>query len=147
MPVDLEGIRFAEHSDNLDWAQIKADLAADDFDNGRSPHRLARSFEDSHSACYALDGERCVGMARLLADGVCNAYLIDVWTFTPYRRRGIASEIIRRLLRGVPGHHVLLITEGSPDLYLSLGFEPEKQTAMSRIVGTWLSGAEGDPST
>jgi ribosomal protein S18 acetylase RimI-like enzyme len=42
-------------------------------------------------------------MARLLSDGVCSAYLVDVWTSSRYRRRGIASEMIRFLLDEVPG--------------------------------------------
>ena len=78
-------------------------------------------------------------MARLLADGVCNAYLIDVWTYTPSRNRGIASEMIRRLTLTVPGHHMLLITEQASELYRRLGFDEEKQTAMSKVVGEWLS--------
>jgi hypothetical protein len=28
-----------------------------------------------------------VGMARLLSDGVSNAYLLDVWTMSAYRRQ------------------------------------------------------------
>jgi hypothetical protein len=36
-----------ESLDRIDWAQAKADLAADDFDNGRSPHALRASFERS----------------------------------------------------------------------------------------------------
>src|SRR5262249_34113595 len=90
----------------IDWAQAKADLAADAFDNGRSPEALARSFEQSQHVAIARDGERVVGMARLLSDGVCNAYLLDVWTASPYRRRGIASAMLRRLLAEVPGQHV-----------------------------------------
>ena len=142
MPANLAGITFRSEATGLDWAQMKADLAADDFDNGRTVEQLRRSFEVSYAASYALDGDRCVGMARLLADGVCNAYLIDVWTLSSHRRRGIASEMIRGLIETVPGHHVLLVTERASDLYTSLGFAPEPQTAMSTVVGTWL--ASGD---
>jgi hypothetical protein len=62
----------------IDWAQAKADLAADSFDNGRSAEALRRSFEQSHQVAVAREGDRVVGMARLLSDGVCNAYLLDV---------------------------------------------------------------------
>ena len=34
-------------SGGIDWARVKADLAADDFDNGRSADALRRSFENS----------------------------------------------------------------------------------------------------
>ena len=64
-------------------------------------------------------------MARLLSDGVCNAYLVDVWTMSAYRRQGIASR--RRLLDAVPGQHVGLQTDDAPELYRSLGFDPQPE--------------------
>ena len=39
-----------------------------------------------------------VGMARLLSDGVCNAYLLDVWTMSAYRRHGIGTAMVRQLI-------------------------------------------------
>jgi len=130
--------------DGVDWAQAKADLATDDFDNGRSPDALRRSFERSQHVAVARDGARVIGMARLLSDGVCNAYLVDVWTASAYRRRGIASAVIRHLLEQIPGQHVGLQTDHVQALYVSLGFgyEPE---FMARVVGTWLDN-DGNPS-
>jgi ribosomal protein S18 acetylase RimI-like enzyme len=123
--------------DGIDWAQAKADLAADRFDNGRSAAALRRSFEQSQHVAFARDGDRVVGMARLLSDGVCNAYLVDVWTASAYRRRGIASAMIRRLLDEVPGQHVGLQTDDRLDFYASLGFERQPEF-LSLVVGTWL---------
>ena len=76
-------------------------------------------------------------MARLLSDGVCNAYLVDVWTASAHRRRGIASAMIRRLLEQVPGQHVGLQTESAQELYASLGFK-EQPEFWSIVVGAWL---------
>ena len=122
--------------EGIDWAQAKADLASDDFDNGRSADALRRSFEQSQHVAFARDGERVVGMARLLSDGVCNAYLVDVWTASAYRRQGIASEMIRHLLEQVPGQHVGLQSD-DPALYAALGFKPQPEF-WSIVVGTWL---------
>ena len=130
-------VRYDSSLDGIDWVQAKSDLAADDFDNGRSPEALKRSFEQSQHVAFARDGGRVVGMARLLSDGVCNAYLVDVWTYTPYRRRGIASTLVRMLLDEVPGHHVGLQTSSAQALYESLGFE-QQPDFMSIVVGKWL---------
>src|SRR5512134_362483 len=92
--------------DWVDWAQAKADLAADDFDNGRSPDALRRSFEQSQHVALARDGDRVVGMARMLSDGVCNAYIVDVWTASTHRRQGIAARMLRLLVDAVPGQHI-----------------------------------------
>jgi ribosomal protein S18 acetylase RimI-like enzyme len=123
--------------EGVDWAQVKADLAADDFDNGRSPAALRRSFEGSQAVAIARDGERVVGTARLLSDGVCNAYVVDVWTHSAYRRRGIATEMMRRLIAAVPGQHVGLQTDDAQELYRSLGFRPQPEF-MSLVSGRWL---------
>src|ERR1700760_2710988 len=120
-------VRIDESLEGIDWAQAKADLAADDFDNGRSPGALRRSFEQSQHVAIARDGERVVGMARLLSDGVCNAYVLDVWTQSPYRRRGIASRLLELLVAAVPGQHIGLQTDDAQELYASLGFKPQPE--------------------
>ena len=132
MPVRVDG-----SLDDIDWDQAKADLAADRFDNGRSADALRRSFEQSAHVAFARDGERVVGMARLLSDGVCNAYLLDVWTASAYRRQGIASSMMRLLLDAVPGQHVGLQTDDAQQLYESLGFKPQPEF-WSVVVGHWL---------
>lgn len=130
-------VRFDESVIDVDWAQAKADLVADDFDNGRSADALRRSFENSKHVVVAVDGDRVVGMARLLSDGVCNAYLLDVWTLSSHRRQGIASEMVRHLMARVPGQHIALQTDDAQALYTSLGFRPQPDL-MSIVVGSWL---------
>jgi len=121
----------------IDWAQAKADLLADNWDNGRNVNALRRSFEQSQHVAFARDGERVVGMARMLSDGVCNAFVVDVWTMSSYRRQGIASAMMRELVARVPGQHVGLQTDDAQALYESLGFEQQPEF-WSLVVGTWL---------
>ena len=130
-------VRIDDDLAGIDWTAAKADLAADDFDNGRSPAALQRSFEQSQYAAIARDGDRVVGMARLLSDGVCNAYLVDVWTLSAYRNRGIASEMVRQLAARVPGQHIGLQTDDAQGFYAKLGFRPQPEF-LSLVVGAWL---------
>jgi ribosomal protein S18 acetylase RimI-like enzyme len=116
---------------------MKAAVHQDNFDNGRSPEQLRVSFENSFAACVAYADGRLAGTARVLSDGVCNAYLVDVWTFTPYRGRGIAHGMVQRLLDRLPGQHVALFTDSAMGLYEKLGFQ-EQRTGMARVVGQWL---------
>jgi predicted GNAT family acetyltransferase len=133
----IEGIRVSGTLEDVDWERAKADLAADDFDNGRSPAALRRSFEQSQHVAIAWDGDRVVGMARLLSDGVCNAYVLDVWTASGHRRRGIGRTLVERLCEAVPGQHVGLQTDDAQAFYESLGFRPQPDF-MSRVSGRWL---------
>ena len=131
------GVRIELSLDGVDWARAKSDLAADQFDNGRSPQALQASFEHSEHAAIAWDGDRVVAMGRLLSDGVCNAYLLDVWTASSHRRRGIGSALVQRLAERVPGQHIGLQTDGAQTFYTSLGFRPQPEF-MALVVGHWL---------
>lgn len=131
------GIDIRPSSEGVDWARLKADLAADDFDNGRSPEQLEESCNNSFAVVFAWDSGTCVGMGRLISDGLCNAYMIDVWTASSHRRRGIATEMIAALLQTAPGQHVVLFTEDRADLYEKAGFT-EERIGMSQVVGRWL---------
>ena len=131
-------VRIDESLEGIDWAAAKADLAADDFDNGRSAGALRTSFEQSQHVAIARDGDRVVGMARLLSNGVCNAYLLDVWTATAYRRQGVGSAMVRLLMEQVLGQHIGLQTDDAEAFYASLGYRPQP-AFMSAISGTWLA--------
>jgi predicted GNAT family acetyltransferase len=130
-------VTFDSTLDGIDWAQAKADLAADDFDNGRSADALRLSFEQSQHVAFARDEDRVVGMARMLSDGVCNAYVVDVWTHSAYRRLGIAATLMHMLAAAVPGQHIGLQTDDAQAFYRSLGYR-EQPEFWSLVVGRWL---------
>ena len=121
----------------VDWDALKSTLAEDQFDNGRSPDQLRASFANSHVCTFAeLDGH-VIGTARALSDGVCNAYIVDVWTLSTHRRQGIGRRMVEILLDRLPGQHVYLFTDDVVDFYRSLGFE-EQPVGLGLVVGKWL---------
>lgn len=121
----------------VDWDAMKAILIEDNFDNGRTPEQLRASFENSYSTCIAYADQQIAGTVRVLSDGVCNAYIVDVWTLSAYRRQGIARAMIEQLLVELPGQHVYLFTDDVPEFYKKLGFR-ERPVGMEKVVGTWL---------
>ena len=128
---DLEGI---------DWDEMKATLSEDRFDNGRTPAQLERSFAQSAHVCLAHTEGKIIGTARALSDGVCNGYIVDVWTLTAYRHQGIASAMMRRLLDAMPGQHVYLFSDDAADFYKKIGFT-ERPVGLELVVGQWLDNA------
>ena len=130
-------ITYSQTIDGVDWAQLTADLQADDFDNGRTPDELRRSFENSAVVAFAWLGGRVIAKARALSDDVCNAYVVDVWTHSDYRRRGIASRLVRLLEEGLEGQHIYLFTDDAEDFYHRLGYR-RQGTGMGVVVGRWL---------
>jgi len=134
-------ITYEDALDGVDWAGMKVTLSEDDFDNGRTPAQLETSFKNSAHVCLAYAEGRLVGTARALSDGVCNGYIVDVWTLSAYRRRGIASAMMRRLLDRMPGQHVYLFSDDAADFYKKAGFV-ERPVGLEVVVGRWL---ENDP--
>lgn len=134
----MSHVTFSHATTDVDWAALKGALAADSFDNGRTPDEYRISHEQSHAVVFARSAGTFVGNGRILSDGVCNAYLVDIWTATPFRRAGIGSEIVRRLLATVPGQHVGLFTDDMQAFYRTLGFEVQPD-GMSLVVGSWLN--------
>lgn len=132
-------IRYETSLGGVDWGQMKAALAADAFDNGRTPEQLRESFANSHTAVVAYDGDHIVGTARVLSDGVCNAYVVDVWTLSAYRGRGVARRMMGRLEEGLRGQHVYLFSDDAVEFYKKLGYR-EQPTGLSKVVGEWLRG-------
>ena len=123
----VELFDFDNRLERVDWEQAKADLAADHFDNGRSAAALRKSFAQSqHVVSRGSTIEFRHGPAAV--DGVSNAYLLDVWTHSRVRGRGIATTLVRRLIAAVPGQHVGLQTEDAEAFYLSLGFAHRPET-------------------
>ena len=125
----LAGIDWEQSEGGSDRRQLRQ--------RSHGSRTLCRSFSQSQHVAFARDGDRLVGMARLLTDGVCNAYLLDVWTASAYRRRGIGSAMIVHLIEQVPGQHVGLQTDDAQLFYGSLGFKSQPEY-LSRVVGSWL---------
>lgn len=134
-------ITYKDDPDGVDWAGMKEALSEDDFDNGRTSAQLETSFKNSAHICLAYAEGRLVGTARALSDGVCNGYIVDVWTLSAYRRQGIASAMMRRLLDRMPGQHVYLFSDDAADFYKKVGFV-ERPVGLEVVVGRWL---ENDP--
>lgn len=131
-------IAFSGSTQGVDWATVRAALVTGGFDNGRTPEEYRRSHERSHAVVLGWVGDELVANGRVLSDGVCNAYLVDVWTAPAHRRRGVGREVVRRLLETVPGQHVGLFTDDMQDFYRTLGFAVQPD-GMSLVVGSWLN--------
>ena len=131
-------IRYKSDLIDVDWDDLKQKLTLDDFDNGRTPVQLQASFNNSQICCLAYDGNQIIGKARALSDGTCNAYIVDVWVYSPYRNLGIARKMISILTDQLHGQHVYLFTEeDTVDFYQKLGFE-KQGIGLGKVIGEWL---------
>jgi len=96
-------------------------------ERARDRTKLAALVANSRFVVSAWDGERLVGFARAISDGVSNAYVSTVAVLPPYRGRGIGREIVRRLVAGEGKTAIRWVLHARGELhrfYAENGFQP-----------------------
>lgn len=90
------------------------------------PSELLNAIRNSHYVLLAKDGGKLIGLIRTISDGVTIAYIQDILVHSDYKRLGIGSSLMRKVLTRYQGirQKVLLAdaTEESRGFYESLGF-------------------------
>jgi len=133
-------VHYKRDLDGVDWGEMKATLGEDKFDNGRTETQYRLSYENSFLTCIAYIKGKIIGTARVVSDGVGNAYVVDVWTLSKHRRKGIATRMMELLMEDLQGQHVYLQTDDDTlEFYVSLGFK-KRPTGMDIVVGDYLKG-------
>lgn len=99
----------------------------------RRDEQLAAMLE-AGPAVGAWAGDRLVGFARAVTDGRFRAFVEDVAVHEQYRRRGVAGEVLARLLDELsPLETVSLFCDPAlAPLYAAHGFRQTKQVVMHR---------------
>jgi len=95
-----------------------------------SPAQVESALHNSAFLVAARDGERAVGMTRLLTDGGYIAVVLDVVVLPEYRGRGIGREMMSRAVQHIkdslqPGEHsytLLTSAPGKEGFYEKMGF-------------------------
>jgi GNAT superfamily N-acetyltransferase len=108
----------------LDVDAIHAYLSRSYWAEGRSKEVVARSLE--HSLNFGLyDGEKQIGLARVVTDYTLFAYLCDVYVLEEYRGQGLSKWLLGCML-AYPGLTSIrfwsLKTRDAHGLYRQFGF-------------------------
>jgi ribosomal protein S18 acetylase RimI-like enzyme len=87
---------------------------------------LATVLERTWYMVTAYDGQRLVGIGRIVSDGLLHAMIYDLITDPGYRGKGIATEILRRLVARCREARVrdiqLFCADGAQEFYEKRGF-------------------------
>jgi GNAT superfamily N-acetyltransferase len=101
---------------------------------GRWRHRehLERQLDVAWRVVGVYRGDRTLGSARAVSDGVSFAYLADVWVDPAVRGRGLGVALVEMMLAGGPGMRWSLHTKDAHDLYARFGFAAPDDTVLER---------------
>ena len=92
------------------------------------PDAAARSLALTPFCVCAFDGERLIGMGRVLGDGEITFYVGNIMVCPDYQREGVGSQIMQRIMAYLKAHAVpgaiasLLSIKGKEDFYAQFGF-------------------------
>ncbi len=112
--------------DRLDLTAVHAFLSSTYWARGVALEVVARSLR--HSLCFGLyQGERQIGLARVITDRATFGYVADVYVLDPYRGQGLAKWLMTCVLahpdlRTV--RRLMLATRDAHGLYSAFGFRP-----------------------
>ena len=91
------------------------------------PQMLAQALSHSLATYLARDGEKIVGLVRLIGDGFSSVFVQDLIVLPTYQRQGIGSTLMKQALSDYKDtYQIQLATEESEktlEFYRSLGFE------------------------
>ncbi|WP_346846246.1 GNAT family N-acetyltransferase [uncultured Rothia sp.] len=95
----------------------------------QNPERMVPMVENSWLVWTVYDDGALVGLIRVVGDGLTIAYIQDLLIAPEYQRRGIASELLSRVVESVSEIRQVFISTDSQagnqhviDFYLSRGF-------------------------
>lgn len=110
----------------LDPAAIHAYLTRSYWAEGISLETVTRSL--GGSLCFGLyDGDRQIGLARVVTDGATFGYLCDVYVLEEYQGEGLGKWLMETVMTHPDLQHLrrfVLVTRDAHGLYRRFGFEP-----------------------
>ena len=91
------------------------------------PQMLEQSLAHSLAIYVARDGEKIVGLVRLVGDGFSSVFVQDLIVLPSYQRQGIGSNLMKEALADYKDAYQIQLateqTEKNLGFYRSLGFE------------------------
>jgi ribosomal protein S18 acetylase RimI-like enzyme len=116
-------ITYTDDADAIDVEQLEVLRRQGGF--RPLDHDVVRQqLRGSRYVAAAWDGARLVGFVRAISDGITNAYVCTMVVHEDYRRRGIGTELVRRLVGERDGvRWVLHSADDAVQFYERLGFQ------------------------
>ena len=91
------------------------------------PQMLEQALSHSLAIYLAFDGEKIVGLIRLVGDGFSSVFVQDLIVLPTYQRQGIGSALMKEALGDYKdAYQIQLVTdqtEKKVEFYRSMGFE------------------------
>jgi len=128
---EATALRLSPSLQSLDWDELHALYQSAGL-GSKTAAELRLVFGNSRYVCFAREGERLVGAARALSDGLDVAYLADIAVLPSHQGIGLGQRMVNDLLQRLQGHRkiILYAAPGKEPFYKKFGFR-KMRTAMA----------------
>lgn len=130
-----DGFELDDDSERVDLDVVWRFLANESYwAQGRARDVVEQLVKSATRVVGLYTGDRQIGFARVVSDGVSFGWLADVFVLPEYRGRGLGTELVREAIDGHPAQprQWLLGTLDAHGLYEKLGFGPANERIMQR---------------
>lgn len=104
-----------------------------DWESGKYPEGLKKALDNCGTVFTAWDGEKLVGLANGIDDGVMTAYVHYLLVAPEYQGKGIGTALLDLMKKKYSGyHHFFLVAEHKPLVifYERQGFTEQLETSV-----------------
>jgi GNAT superfamily N-acetyltransferase len=133
-----DGLELDDDPRRVDVEAVHRYLSEESYwARGRTLGTVERLVREAARVVGLYDGDRQVGFARVVSDGVAVAYLADVYVLPERRGRGLGVELVREAVDGgtLSGVGWLLHTRDAHALYSKVGFGRPSHRVLERRRG------------
>lgn len=130
-----DGYELDDEPGRVDIDSIHRYLSIDSYwAKGRTRERQVELNDAAARVLGLYRGERQLGYARAISDGVSLAYLADLFVLPEARGRGLGVEIVREMVERGPLASLwwMLHTEDAHGLYARFGFQAPVRPVLER---------------
>ena len=116
-------IRYTDQISNLSPDQIAGFFV--DWPNSPDTEKHMEVLRNSYKVWLAFDGDKCVGFINAISDGVFCSHIPLLEVLPKYRRKGIGSELVKRMVNSLEGMYAIDIVcdESVAAFYEDKGFD------------------------
>ena len=117
-------IRYSD-SEVLKESDVKFLYSACEWWHAKIPQRTLRALEGGWRCITAWDEDNLVGLVYAISDGELYAYVTHALVHPEYRRQGIGTELMRRLMEGTEEFESIVTisaTSEARQFYETVGF-------------------------
>jgi len=139
-------ITYTNHLSAEEFNGLRADVGWTPIDHGL----VVKGLENTAFVVCARDGEKAIGMARVITDFGYVYYIANVVVSPEYQGKGIGREIMTRILayinNDVSGDQVryiaLMAAEGKEEFYEKFGFLKRPSGKSGCGMTMWVESTE-----